>query len=89
MTDTQKAQDMLAIVRGVLDGAVSIMGSSWIVYDDMAVLAEAGKVDGMVEYFQEYKRSATGVRLRQRLETFSKKTLESQERRFMAIARAA
>jgi hypothetical protein len=89
VTDTKKAQDMLAIVRGVRDGAGSIMGSSWTVYDDMAALAEAGKVDGMIEYYKAYKRSATGIRLRQRLETFGKKTLESQERQFMALARAA
>lgn len=88
MTDAEKARDMLAIVRGVLDGAGSIMGSSWAVHDDMAALAEAGKVDAMIRYFQAYKRTATGIRLRQRLETYGKKTLESQERQFMALARA-
>jgi uncharacterized protein (DUF433 family) len=88
VTDSEKAQDMLAIVRGVHEGAPVIIGTSWAVYDELAVLAAAAEVDAMVTYFQAYKRSARAARLRERLEGFGRTTLESQERRFMAIARS-
>jgi len=88
MTNAEKAQGMLALVRDVHEGAKSIVGGSWTVYDELAVLAEAGEVDAMVSYFQAYKRSARAVHLRGRMEVFGRKTLESQERRFLAIARS-
>ncbi len=88
MTDAEKAQGMLGIIRGVHEGAHAIIGPSWTVYDEMAALADAGDVKGMVRYFLAYKRTARGIRVRRRLEVFGKKTLESAERRFMAIARS-
>lgn len=88
MTDAEKAQGMLGIVREVHEGGQAIIGPSWAVYDEMAALAGASDVDGMVKYFLAYKRTARGVHMRRRMEVFGKKTLESAERQFMAIARS-
>jgi len=89
LTAHEKAQEMLAIVRSVHERAPSITGSPWAIYDELAALAEAGDVDAMVTCFQAHKRSARGIRLRQRLQAFGRRTLESQERQFLAIARSA
>jgi len=89
MTDAEKAQGMLAIVRGVYTGGTTIIGPGWTVYEEMAALALRSDVDGMVRRFHDYKRSAHGMGVQKRLEVFGRKTLASESRRFMAIARAA
>lgn len=88
VTEAEKAKGMLDIVRAVHAGGHTIIGPSWTVYDDLAALADAGDVDGMVRYFLAYKRTARGIRMRRRMDVFGKKTLESAERPFMAIARS-
>lgn len=79
---------MLGIVQAVHERGKAIIGPSWAVYDDMAALARADDVGGMITCFITYTHSARGIRLDQRLKVFGKTTLESIQRRFMGIARS-
>lgn len=87
MTDAEKAKALLAIVQEVYDGGKQIIGSGWTVLDKMAALARTNDVAGMVRYFENCKRSVKGKRVRGKLERAGKKSLESEEARFMAIVR--
>lgn len=88
MTNTEKAKAMLAIVREIYEGGKEVIGPQWTVYDKMAALASRGDVDGMVQYFDNCRGSERGRQVHWRLERAGKKSLESEERRFMAIAGA-
>jgi hypothetical protein len=88
VTNAEKASSMLGIVQAVHERGKAIIGPSWAVYDEMAALARADDVDGMITRFITYTRSARGIRLEQRLKVFGKTTLESTQRRFMGIARS-
>ncbi len=87
MTDTSKAQALLAIVQEVYDGGKGIIDRRWTVLDKMAALAAQNDIAGMVRYFENCKRSERGQRVRRKLERAGKKSLESEEARFMAIVR--
>lgn len=89
LTDAEKAQAMLAIVRDIYQGGRTIIGPTWTIYEELAALAPRGDVDGMVKCFLAYRRSAHGMSIQKRLETFGRKTLATESRRFMAIARVA
>ena len=85
--DHRKAEALLAIVQEVYDGGRDIIGPGWTVLDKMAILAAANDVDGMVKYFENCKRSYRGQRVRHRLERAGRKSLESEEARFMTLVR--
>ncbi len=87
MTNAEKAKVLLSIVQEVFDGGKGIIGPGWTVLDKMAVLAKADNVEGMARYFENCKRSEKGKRVRRRLEAAGKKSLESEEARFIAIVR--
>ena len=88
MNNTEKANALLSVVSDVYHGGKDIIGPRWSVLAKMTVLAENEDVGGMVRYFENCKRNERGQRVRRRLEKAGKKSLESEEGRFMAIVRA-
>jgi hypothetical protein len=87
MDNAAKAKALLSIVDEVYQGGKDLIGPRWTVLAKMAVLAQNDDVDGMLRYFENCKKSAVGQRVRRRLERAGRKSLESEEVRFMAIVR--
>jgi hypothetical protein len=87
MDNTAKAKALLSIVDEIYQGGKDLIGRDWTVLAKMTALAENGDVDGMVRYFKNCKKSTVGQRVRRTLERAGRKSLESEEVRFMAIVR--
>jgi hypothetical protein len=87
MTEAEKAQALLGVVRDVHRSGQTIIGPTWTLYEQLAALALRPDVAEMVRCFLAYRRSAHGVGVQKRLETYGRKTLATESRRFMAIAR--
>jgi hypothetical protein len=81
------AAALLAIVREVYEDGHAVMGPRWTLLPKMTVLADKGDVGGMVRYFCRCIRSRKGQRAHDRLGQAGRKSLESEQTRFMAIAR--
>ena len=87
MTNHEKAPKLLGIVKEIYEEGKSIIGPGWTVLTKMGDSASRDAVAGMVMYFNRCKESDRGRRTYERLNRAGKKSLESEEHRFMAIAR--
>jgi hypothetical protein len=87
MNNVEPANALLSVVKEIYDGGKDIIGPRWTVLAKMTVLAQNADIPGMVRYFENSKRSEKGQGVRRRLERAGRKTLESEEARFMDIAR--
>jgi hypothetical protein len=83
----EEAAALLAIVREVWEDGRAVMGPNWTLLPKMTVLAEKSDVAGMVRYYRRCVGSRKGQRAHARLSQAGKRTLESEQARFMNVAR--
>jgi hypothetical protein len=87
MNRTAIAAMLRDIVQEIHEDGKHVMGPGWTLLPKMTALASNGDVAGMVRYFRRCKASRRGQVARDRLASAGSKTLESEEARFMKIAR--
>jgi hypothetical protein len=83
----ERAAALLAIVREVYEDGRAVMGPNWTLLPRMTALAQTSDVVGMVRYYRRCIGSRKGQRAHARLSQAGKRTLESEQTRFMSVAR--
>lgn len=86
MNFKEAAKKLLQVIEEIHAEGSHIIGERWALYPKMKGLADQGDLVGMVAYFEACKASPKGRRVREKLEARGKKSLESEERRFLEIA---
>ena len=75
------------IIQEIHEDGTAVIGPRWTLLQKMTALAARGNVSGMVTYYERCLTSGRGQRTGGHLSAAGKKSLESENGRFMAIAR--
>jgi hypothetical protein len=86
MSTREAARKLLHVIEEIHAEGREIVGDRWTLYPTMKRLADQGDLVGMVIYFEACKASEKGRHVREKLEAKGKKSLETEERRFLEIA---
>lgn len=85
MNDADVARRLLSIVGEIFEGGKDIIGARWTVFKKMKDLAERDDFIEMVRYFEQCLQSPRGKQVARRLTDHNRKTLESEQQRFMNV----